>query len=222
MARNPIITVKSFEKATGVHFTLNHTGKMEGMQSLSTSCICNPACLARMQDPESICSHCFAAAMHKRYSNLGACLEKNTLVLSSRLFEICELPMINAAFFRFESFGDLGSVTQARNYIRLAKRNPWTRFALWTKNPAILARAIDLEGGKPENLNVILSSPYINVPCERSGWPFVDKTFTVWDKAGQKELQAAGGCINCGSKKCIDCLVCYTKNDVTAINESLK
>lgn len=216
MARTPFITVKSFEKATGVHFTLNHTGKMEGMQSLSTSCICNPACIARMKDNKSICSHCFAAAMHNRYSALAACLEKNSDILYNRLFEICELPMINAAFFRFESFGDLGSVTQARNYIRLAKRNPWTRFAIWTKNPGYMAAAIR-EEGKPDNLNVILSSHYTNTPCDASRWLFVDKTFTVYDKDHQTGVN-----INCGSRKCLDCLLCYTKNDVTAINETLK
>ena len=215
-------TMKFFEELSGVRFTLNHTGKMEGMQSLSTSCMCNPLCKIRMQEPGSICSKCYAAAMHKRYSNLAAMLERNSEALSKWVWYPEELPIINAAFFRLESFGDLINVDHARNYLRLCKRNPWTRFALWTKNPAILARAIYLEGGKPENLNVILSSPYINTPCERSGWDFVDKTFTVWDKAGQKELQAAGGCINCGSKKCIDCLICYTKNNITAINESLK
>ncbi|MDY4855943.1 MAG: hypothetical protein SO155_07995, partial [Candidatus Ventricola sp.] len=138
MARNSMINVKSFEKATGVHFTLNHTGKMEGMQSLSTSCLCNPACAARMKDPSSICSHCFAAAMHKRYGALADCMENNSRILSGRLFEVSELPMINAAFFRFEPFGDLINVTHARNYLRICKRNPWTRFALWTKNPAFL------------------------------------------------------------------------------------
>jgi hypothetical protein len=216
MARNPFITIKSFEKETGIHFTLNHTGKMAGMQSLSSSCICNPACIARMKDENSICYYCFSAAMHNRYSALAACLEKNSSVLSSRLFELFELPMINAAFFRFESFGDLGSVTQARNYIRIAKRNPWTRFALWTKNPGYLAAAIR-EEGKPENLNVILSSPYMNTPCDASRWPFVDKIFTVYDKDHQANVN-----INCGYRKCLDCLLCYTKNDVTVINESLK
>lgn len=221
MARNPMINVKSFEKATGIHFTLNHTGKMEGMQSLSTSCLCNPACAARMKDPSSICSHCFAAAMHKRYGALADCMENNSRILSGRLFEVSELPMINAAFFRFESFGDLINSTHARNYLRICKRNPWTRFALWTKNPAFLAAAIR-EEGKPDNLNIILSSPYINTPCDASRWPFVDKTFTVYDKPGQAALEASGGRINCGSHKCLDCLLCYAKNDVREICESLK
>lgn len=221
MKRSNIVTVESFSRTTGIHITTKHTGKMEGMQSLSTSCLCNPACAARMKDPSSICSHCFAAAMHKRYSALADRMEDNSRILSSRLFSADELPMINAAFFRFESFGDLINVTHARNYLRICKRNPWTRFALWTKNPAFLAAAIR-EEGKPDNLNVILSSPYINTPCDASRWPFVDKTFTVYDKPGQAALEASGGCINCGSSKCLDCMLCYTKNDVRAINESLK
>ena len=218
MKRNEIISIKSFEKATGIHFTLNHTGKMEGMQSLSTSCVCNPACMARMKDDKSICSHCFAAAMHNRYSALAIRMEQNTRILSSKLFQHEELPLINAAFFRFESFGDLGSVTQARNYLRICKRNPWTRFALWTKNPGYLAQAIKLEG-KPDNLNVILSSPYMNTTVDASRFDFVDKTFTVWAKDAIKAQNVA---INCGSKKCMDCLICYTKNDVREVNEILK
>lgn len=218
MKRNEIVSIKSFEKLTGIHFTLNHTGKMEGMQSLSTSCVCNPACLARMKDKDSICSHCFAAAMHKRYTALGIRMEQNTVALSARLYSHEELPIINAAFFRFESFGDLSSVTHARNYLRICKRNPWTRFALWTKNPGYLAQAIKLEG-KPNNLNVILSSPYMDTVADASRWEFVDKVFTVWTKSAIKAQNVA---INCGSRKCLDCLLCYTKNDVHEINEILK
>ena len=220
MKRSEIVTIKSFEKETGIHFTLNHTGKMEGMQSLSTSCLMNPACLARMKDPDSICSKCFAAAMHKRYSALGLRLAHNTQALSEKLYSINELPIVNAAFFRLESFGDLGSVTQAQNYLRLCERNPWTRFALWTKNPGYLAQAIKLNNGyKPFNLNVILSSPYMNTPCDASRWDFVDKTFTVWTKDAIEEQSVQ---INCGSRKCLDCMLCYTKNDVREINEILK
>ena len=218
MARKNIISIKSFEKSTGIHFTLNHTGKMEGMQSLSTSCVVNPACIARMKDEKSICSKCFAAAMHKRYAPLAKRTENNVRLLSAKLYEVEELPRINAAFFRFESFGDLGSVTQARNYLRICKRNPWTRFALWTKNPGFLAQAIR-EEGKPDNLNVILSSPFMNVTADASRWEFVDKTFTVWTKDAVKAQAVA---INCGDRRCMECRLCYEKNSVTAINETLK
>ena len=45
--REKFLTVAEAEKATGVHYTVNHSGKMEGMQSLSTSCLCNKYCKNR-------------------------------------------------------------------------------------------------------------------------------------------------------------------------------
>lgn len=60
MAANAI---KAFEKKYGVHFTVNHTGKMTGMASLSTSVIDNPICAARAKVKGSICEKCFAANM---------------------------------------------------------------------------------------------------------------------------------------------------------------
>lgn len=42
--REKFLTVAEAEKVTGVHYTVNHSGKMEGMQSLSTSCLCNKYC----------------------------------------------------------------------------------------------------------------------------------------------------------------------------------
>lgn len=216
--RNPIMTIARFEKETGVHFTTKHTGKMEGMQSISTSCLCNPACIARMKDESSICSKCFSGAMMHRYSALSDCMVRNYEILNNRLFELDELPLINAAWFRIESFGDIGSVKQARNYIRLIRRNPQTMFAWWTKNPGFLAQAIALEGGKPDNVNIILSSPYLNVTMDACRWSFVDKTFTVWDKEHEDQAPV----INCGSRRCMECRLCYTKNDVREIHESLK
>ena len=216
--RAAVMTISRFEKETGFHFTVKHTGKMEGMMSASTSCLCNPACIARMKDESSICNKCFAGAMMKRYGALSGCMIRNYEIINGKLFEQEELPIINAAWFRIESFGDLGSVTHARNYLRLIKRNPQTMFAWWTKNPGFLAQAIALEGGKPENVNIILSSPYMNVTMDSSRWWFVDKTFTVWDK----EHESSAPVINCGSRRCMECRLCYTRNDVREIHESLK
>lgn len=41
------ITINQFTKRTGIKFTLNHTGKMAGMASLSTSVSCNVYCTLR-------------------------------------------------------------------------------------------------------------------------------------------------------------------------------
>ena len=54
--REKFLTVVEAEKVTGVHYTVNHSGKMEGMQSLSTSCLCNEYCKNRLSNSELVCS----------------------------------------------------------------------------------------------------------------------------------------------------------------------
>ena len=98
--REKFLTVVEAEKVTGVHYTVNHSGKMEGMQSLSTSCLCNEYCKNRSSNSELVCSHCYAQRQMKRYKNLNACLERNTEILTSRILKEAEIPMINASFFR--------------------------------------------------------------------------------------------------------------------------
>ena len=141
--REKFLTVVETEKVTGVHYTVNHSGKMEGMQSLSTSCLCNEYCKNRSSNSELVCSHCYAQRQMKRYKNLNACLERNTEILTSRILKEAEIPMINASFFRFESFGDLINVTQVINYFNICKRNKHVHFALWTKNPWIIEEALE-------------------------------------------------------------------------------
>lgn len=203
-----------------LHITTKHTGKMSGMQSLSTSVLLNPICKERSKDPDSICAHCYAARMAKAYKGLNKVLADNTDVLTSRIIPDNELPIINAAYFRFEAFGDISSENQIRNYFHIAAKNPDTKFALWTKNPHIIKKAI--EGGgceKPSNLIIIFSSAIVNKPTldamDRYG--FIDKVFTVYDKA-----HAADVTINCGSRKCIECRRCYSRNTERYINEILK
>lgn len=201
--------------------TIKHTGKMEGMISLSTCCLCNGRCKKRMDNNNSICSHCFAAAMMKRYKTLTNKLIRNTEILSTTLFDVKDFPIINAAYFRFESFGDLVNVIHAQNYIRMAKRNKHCTFALWTKNPDILSLAIKKEG-KPKNLIVIYSSETIGKVNDSilKLYPFIDHIFTVWKD--EKQAAAAGHNINCGARHCLSCLRCYKKSTGLYVNELLK
>jgi hypothetical protein len=71
-----------------------------------------------------------------------------------------------------------------------------------------------LSGKKPENLIIIKSSKYLNDISLSLG-----KVFTVFTKEYIKENNVS---INCGDKKCIDCLICYTQNNTKFINEKLK
>lgn len=211
-----MITINEFEKASGIHFNKYMTAKMQGITCLGTSNLCNPFCAARKGNPDSVCAKCYADGLLNCRKNVAKNMDDNSRILTEHLFHLNELPTINAAIFRFEPFGDLINTTQARNYIRLAKVNPHVTFALWTKNPGILAQAVKLEG-KPSNLIVILSSHLIGVKADPSRWDFVDKVFTVYRKD-----QIDSSEINCGSRMCLTCRKCYTHGGDNDIREYLK
>lgn len=203
------------EALAGVHYTTDHTGKMRGLTSVSTSVLDNTICAARRMDRESICAHCFAAAQMGLYKNMQPVFANNLNMLSSRLLEPKEIPVILTAsgYLRGESFGDVMNAIQAANYLRIAKYNPWCKFAVWTKNPGFYDAAI-IAGlaEKPANCNIILSSRRVNhaddVP-ERFRY-FIDRVFTVYDPAG---IKAQSININCGARSCATCGKCYEKTD---------
>jgi hypothetical protein len=160
--------------------------------------------------------------MMKRYKNLNECLISNTEILTSGVLDWDLLALTPTRYFRFEAFGDLVNEYQVVNYFNIAKKNPETLFALWTKNPRIIERALensDLE--KPSNLQIVLSSPLINVALKNTKFDFVDKIFSVYDKETAKGVN-----INCGSRSCLSCGRCYRPNPngerLQFINEILK
>lgn len=212
-------TIKMFEKKYGIHFTLNHTGKMTGMASLSTSVIENPICAARARVPGSICEKCFAAAMMKRYGDdFRDCFKKNTEVLTNTIIPVKEWPLLNYRVFRLESFGDLQNAIQVINYFNFARRNPKTVFALWTKNPRFIDEAIRNGNRKPKNIIIIQSSCFIDKEDEKA-FDFIDKVFTVYSKPYIKENNVE---INCGARNCLECGRCYSKRTGSVVREQLK
>lgn len=204
----------------------NMSGKMYGIPSVSTSVLENPVCQKRREDPNSICSRCFAANTAARYSSLAANLKSNLELLTGEILPADVLPRFIpelANIVRFESFGDLANVNQAINYLNIARVNPGVRFALWTKNIGFLAKAVETVG-KPENIRVIYSSPIINQPIDvettKRAFPCVDAVFTVYDKKHVAENSTE---INCGAKSCITCRNCYDRPDFYSdIREQLK
>ena len=212
------ITLANSRKHNGLHFTTKHTGKMAGMVSISTSVTTNERCKKNAQIKGSICEKCFAAKQMRFYPSMENCMVENQRILTSEVLPLDLLPVINDLYFRFEAFGDLNNATQVKNYFNMCYKNPRVKFALWTKNPDYIAEAIADGYEKPENLNIVLSSLFINK--ERvNPFPFVDKVFTVYDADYIEENNVN---INCGARNCFDCGLCYEKNGVAIINEKLK
>lgn len=214
-----MLTIKEFKKNIGVHITVDHNDKMAGMISLSTSNLINPFCKAHRACKGSICEKCYAHAQMNRFKSMQPCMANNFNILTTQIIEKENLPIVNALVFRFESFGDIYNETQVINYFNICKVNPQTRFALWTKNPAIIERAIAQGHEKPENIIILLSSLYINQQADIEKWAFVDKIFTVYDEKTIEEKQIN---INCGARNCFTCQRCYRKDTEKFINEKLK
>lgn len=204
----------------GLHFTTKHTGKMTGMVSISTSCQLNERCKRNAQVPGSVCSKCYAQRQMKMFKTMQPVMENNTVMLSSRIMADDEIPLLNYAFVRIESFGDLVNTTHAINYLKLIRKNPQTFFAWWTKNPDFIAKAFKKTGyEKPANLNIIRSSMMINKQVKPGYW-FIDGVFTAYTKEYAKENNVE---INCGTRKCFECRREYTKHDgIIYTNELLK
>ena len=204
----------------------NMSGKMAGIPAISTSVLDNPICQKRRQDPSSICAKCFAASTAARYSSLAKNLSSNLELLTGEILPAEALPRFIpelASIVRFESFGDLASVNQAINYLNIAKVNPGVRFAIWTKNIGILAKAVEMVG-KPGNIRIIYSAPIVNqaidVEKTQRAFPCVDAVFTEYDK---KHIAENNTEINCGAKSCVTCRNCYDRADFYSdIREQLK
>ena len=213
-----VCNLNNSKKISGLHFTTKHTGKMEGMVSISTSVTTNERCAKNAKIKGSICAKCFAAKQMKMYKNMEMPMVENQRILTTSILDVELLPYINNLYFRFEAFGDLNNDIQVINYFNICKKNPGVKFALWTKNPDYIDKAIKAGHDKPENLNIILSSLFINK--ERvTRYTFIDKIFTVYDNDFIKENDID---INCGAKNCFTCGLCYEKNNVRIINEKLK
>jgi hypothetical protein len=143
---------------------------------------------------------------------------ENQRILTSEVLPFDMLPAINNLYFRFEAFGDVNNATQVKNSFNLCYKNPRVKFALWTKNPDYIAAAIRDGYEKPANLNIVLSSLFVNKQ-RKTRYAFVDKVFTVYDP---EHIAKNNVQINCGAKNCFTCGLCYEKNDVSIINEKLK
>lgn len=202
------------------------TGKLTGIPHISTNRQCNKQCELFARDPEKICFHCYVENIMKARAATRDHGTENAAVLTSKILSADEIPLFITKYCRFEYSGDLINVTQAINYLNIARFNPGTTFGFWTKNPAILDKAIR-EVGKPSNVVLIVSSPFVNrIAAYEYDW--IDHVFTVWDSV--EAAAAAGQKINCRAMvdgkqidRCTLCRRCYTVgNDEFYINELLK
>lgn len=198
--------------------------KMEGIQSISTSCLGNPICEARKKIKGSVCEKCYADTINKMRKSLTKHLMENMDILSSRLLTKTEAAMvpITSLVARIESFGDVQNVTQARNYIRIIRAHKYTKFGIWSKNLNLWGQAFDIEG-KPRNCTYVHSSAMVDIPdfILTRYRKYVDHVFTVWSHDIYDDLYK-GSPSECAGIHCMSCLKCYKRGGQYYINERLR
>jgi protein gp37 len=198
-----------------IHITNKMNGKMSGMVSINTSPMDNNYCLSMSKVDTNVCGKCYSINMMKMYKNADKCFQRNGDMLSTSLLSDQETPRTTNHTVRFNAHGELINGTHFANLIKICQANPKTTFTLWTKRSDLVSKVIR-DFGKPSNLILVKSSNAINV---REKLPeHFNKVFTVYSKDNKGKAF-----INCGEKKCIDCMTCYDLSDrKTYINEVLK
>ena len=213
LSRGDRLTIAEFEAFTGIMFSHSMTGKLDGVLSLSTSCACNNRCIARMKNPDLICSDCFAVDTQSNYKGVFENTALNAAILSKEILPVSLWPVLDTDILRIESFGDVINVVHAINYINLAYANPDTTVTAWTKNPDLWVKAFK-KVGKPHNLIFGVSSDRKNEVMEIKPEyrPYVNFVFTVYelDFLLEKGVNPEAF-INCGGKSCRGCMKCYNE-----------
>lgn len=198
-------------QANQIHISKG-SSKMEFIDNISVNpydiCFCLKRAVSK--NIKSVCSQCYAfyALNTFRKYRLPEKLHENSAVLSTILTDEY-IPIINRAFFRFNSYGELINLNHLKNIYKIVEKNPFCNFSLYTKRIDFIHKIPNVY----KNLIIIYSSPYLNTVSKLpKGF---DKVFTVYDKNSKTKK------INCYGK-CIKCQLCYTHNKTRFIHERLK
>ena len=191
----------------------HESGKIELIYSLDSSATNCDFCIkmrkAAETNPDLICGFCYDFKQEQYRKEVLNRHSLNLLIMSKIEFtveELATLPGIGLA--RVNSSGDAENVIYAKNMLRYAiSRGNLAKVAVWSKNVLAYIKAID-EIGKPENVILIQSSPFINKPVTRA--KYFDYVFTVYSDADAVRAAIEAGACECNGKKCKDCgFKCY-------------
>ena len=199
------------------------TGKMAGMSAITSSMLCNIHCQKLSKITGSVCEKCYTRKYLSCRPTVEKCYKDNTKLLTESIIPIKQLPFVNAALCRLETFGDIVNTTHLQNYINLVKKNNHCMFSLFTKNYTVVFQYFKAHK-QPKNLSIVISSLLLNTPFDINIIKELEltnlKIFTVYTKAYANKN---GVVINCGKNRCIDCRRCYTKNKIPIyVSELLK
>jgi hypothetical protein len=224
--------------------------KLDKIDNISTNTKTNDYCIKQHKKQNTICFKCYSFKGLDFRKNMIPLLQNNSDLLSKNIIDINFLPTIYNIYFRFNSHGELINKIHLQNLINIVNKNNHCNFALWTKRFDLIKKYFD-NNVKPDNLILIYSNPKLDKPMNKPP-KYFDKTFNnviklsykdyfnkytmfIDKKDINKEFKSnikkqydiykndfnKNNNVNC-YEKCIDCLKCYTKNNITTIIEKAK
>lgn len=201
-----------------LHFTQHvEKGKMQGMTSLNTAAMVSARCRENCKKPGTTCFYCYSMFQEYAYPLMIGPGMNNSYLLTERVYSLDELPFLNLAWLRINAFGSILNEIHFINIVNLAKKNPHCLVVVWDDQWALIQKVLN-DLGKPANLQLIFSVRKIDSTKKIPLPQYFDKIFRVFSKefAEREAIK-----INC-QRKCVDCMLCYSKNDVVEINEILR
>lgn len=183
----------------------DHLRKMAGVPSINSNPKSNEFCIKQHSNPNPavVCTKCYAFRALETYRQSAvAAYERNSILLSSGIIPINELPFLNASFARFHSFGELINMYHLQNFINFSIKNSFVKFGLWTKRTDIIRKVSKF----PKNMVLIYSNPWLDRPMNVP--ELYHKVFNV---VTGDYIQKTGIKTNCHGK-CIECRKCYLSN----------
>ena len=224
--------------------------KLDKIDNISTNTKSNDYCITQHKNENSICFKCYSFKGLDFRKNMIPLLQNNSDLLSNNIIDINFLPTIYNIYFRFNSHGEIINLIHLQNLINIVNKNKHCNFTLWSKRFDLIKQYFD-NNIKPDNLILIYSNSKLDKPMNKPP-KYFDKTFNNVIKLSYKDYFNKytmfidkkdidknfksnikkqydiykndfnkNNNVNC-FEKCIDCLKCYTKNNIKTIIEKAK
>ena len=194
-----------------VNLTLSKTSKMP-CHSWSVPALACKTGAKLAQVSGSVCHGCYALKGFYRMSNVAAALHNRLEQMASPQWVKAMIAKISeqetSGFFRWFDSGDLQSLRNLKDIVRIALALPHINFWLPTKEYSIVSEYYELYGPFPENLTVRLSGYMVDKAGPNSLAESLDVTTS---EVHSKESTTAGYTCPAPAQgnKCLDCRACW-------------
>lgn len=203
------------------NLTLSDTSKMPCKSWSVTATACRTGSkLAQVEG--SVCHGCYALKGFYRMPNVASTLHNRLALMSQTGWVKAMIANIRAeeksGFFRWYDSGDLQSLKNLKDIVRIALALPDIRFWLPTKEYGIISEYFELYGPFPENLTVRLSAYMVDKAGPDSLAAAMDLTTSeVYSDTTQVHpLKTICPAPKQGNK-CRDCRACWNPNNKTVV-----